>query len=110
MPIASLMEPARSPLVLRCISRQPFTKASSTKSSSFRDSLRFVIQRSPISYVTSDAMRGCSMRSSASASRWMVKDEDLADRIRNMEQHHGSADETKRQVIDAIREKYMACS
>jgi HAD superfamily hydrolase (TIGR01484 family) len=44
-------------------------------------------------------------------SKWfrsMIKDEDLADQVSRLEIQNGSAQETRKRIIDAIREKYTA--
>ena len=40
--------------------------------------------------------------------RWIVKDEALADQVRSLEAQNGSVQETRKSVIDAIRERYTA--
>lgn len=38
--------------------------------------------------------------------RWIVKDEQLADQVRSMEGENGSAQETRKRIIEAIRAEY----
>ena len=41
--------------------------------------------------------------------RWIVKDAELADQARDVEKENGSAEETKKSIIKAIRSKYTLC-